>query len=143
MSKRKIKTIAALSFLMILYAAGSVKAQQSATEAEVVKADGNAGELNSARLDFLAVEQQEAKERIFVIARLGRGETARSLNLKRLQAARSYLVEMSGVKSERIVFAEGEKAAGEGRIEFYLGGKLSLVSLAARGKNVRLVCCVD
>lgn len=130
-----------LAFFVCWCGVGSVKAQQPLIS--TVKSDGNAGELNSAGLDYLAVEQQTTNERIFVIARLGRGEAARSLSLQRLQAARSYLVATKGIDKEQVIFAEGEKIAGEGRVEFYLGSKLMLVSLAARGKNVRLVCCID
>lgn len=143
MSERKIKKIIALSFLMMLCAVGAAKAQQTTAAAYIVKSDANAGELNSAQLDYLATEQQTTNERIFVIARLGRSETARALNLQRLKAARSYLVETKGINKEQIVFAEGERVAGEGRLEFYLGSKFMLVSLAPRGENVRLVCCVD
>ena len=120
----------------------SVKAQQTSTEPQIIKGDANAGELNSASLDYLVNEHQSTGERFFVIARLGRGETARLLNQKRLQAARYFLLEMKRLGKEQIVFAEGEPIAGEGRIEFYLGSHLKLVSLAARGKNVSLICCV-
>ena len=120
-----------------------VKAQQTSTEPHIVKGDGNAGELNSASLDYMINEHQSNGERFFVIARLGRGETARLLNQKRLQSARYFLLEMKKLGKEQIVFAEGEPIAGEGRIEFYLGSHLKLVSLAKRGKNVSLICCVD
>ena len=79
----------------------------------------------------------------FVTARLDRGETVRSLSLQRLQAARSYLVATKGVDKEQVIFAEAEKTTGEGRLEFYLGSRLMIVSLAPRGKNVSLVCCLD
>lgn len=138
--QKKIRRAATLLFLLALCAVVGV-AQQSSPEIGIVKGDGNAGELNSAYLDKLTVDQQSTNERIFVIARLGKGETARSLNLNRLKAARSYLVETRGINREQVIFAEGERAAGEGRVEFYLGSELMLVSLAARGKNVSLVCC--
>ena len=120
----------------------SAKAQQTSTEPYIVKGDGNAGELNSASLDYLVNEHQSTGERFFVIARLGRGEKARSLNQKRLQSARYFLLEMKRLGKEQIVFAEGEPIDGEGRIEFYLGSHLKLVSLAERGKSVSLICCV-
>lgn len=119
----------------------SVKAQQSSTEAQIVKADGNAGELNSLYLDVLTNEQRSTNELVFVIARLGRGETARSLSLNRLRSAHLYLVESGRIKREQVILAEGELIAGEGRVEFYLGGRLILVSLAERGRNVSLMCC--
>lgn len=125
----------------LLIVGKSIKAQQSLTEVPIVKGDGNAGELNSARLDFLANEQLSTKERVFIIARLGRGETARSLNLKRLKAAWLYLVKTRGIKKEQIILAEGERVANEGRVEFYLGSKLMIISLAQRGRNISFNCC--
>jgi len=140
--QKEIRKAATLLFLLALCAVTGA-AQQSSIEPYIVKGDGNAGELNSAYLDKLTVDQQSTNERIFVIARLGQSETARSLNINRLQAARSYLVETRGINREQVIFAEGERAAGEGRIEFYLGSELMLVSLAARGRNVSLNCCED
>jgi hypothetical protein len=138
--QKEIRKAATLLFLLASCAVVGV-AQQSSPEIGIVKGDANAGELNSAYLDKLANDQQSTNERVFVIARLGRGETARSLSLNRLKAARSYLVETRGIDKERVIFAEGERVAGEGRLEFYLGSRLMIISLAPRGKNVRLTCC--
>ncbi len=138
--QKKIRKAATLLFLLALCAVVGV-AQQSSPEIGIVKGDANAGELNSLYLDKLANDQQSTNERLFVIARLGRGETARSLNLIRLKAARSYLVETRGIDKEQVILAEGERVTNEGRIEFYLGSRLMLVSLAERGRNVSLVCC--
>jgi hypothetical protein len=99
--------------------------------------------MNSAHLDSLATEQASTQERIFVIARLGRGEISNPLNQLRLQAARAYLVGTRGMDPAKLVFAAGEKVEGEGRVEFYLGSRLTLISLAPRGRNVVLSCCGD
>jgi DNA/RNA endonuclease YhcR with UshA esterase domain len=74
---------------------------------------------------------------------LGRGENSRTLSFRRLESARLYLVEPGRIKRENVVFAEGERVDSDGRVEFYLGSKLILVSLAERGKNVCLTCCDD
>lgn len=104
----------------------------------------SSGELNSLHLDNLAYElRSSVAGRVFVIARLGDGETARWLNLARLEGARFYLVESGRTQKERIVFAEGERVKGEGRVEFYLGSRLYLVSLAGRGKAINFTCCDD
>jgi len=118
----------------------TVRGQQS--DASTVASRGG-GEMNSARLDSLATEQASSQERIFVIARLGRGEGANALNQLRLQAARAYLVGTRGLDPAKIVFAAGEKFEGEGRVEFYLGSRLELISLAPRNRNVVLSCCGD
>lgn len=70
--------------------------------------------MNSAHLDALAVEQASSQERIFVIARLGRGESTNALNRLRLQAARAYLIDTRGLNPESLLFAAGERIEGEG-----------------------------
>ena len=119
----------------------SVTAQESPTETQIIKGDANSCELNSLYLDMLTNEYRANNERVFVIARLGRGETSRALILRRLDVSRMYL--NGRIKNDRILFAEGERVKGEGRVEFYLGSKLFLVSLAERGRNVCLTCCDD
>lgn len=120
-----------------------VIAQQPSTEPQIIKGDANSCEANSSFLDALTNEHRSTNERVFVIARLGRGEANRALSLNRLERARWYLVEPGRIKSENVVFAEGARINGEGRVEFYLGSKLFLVSLAERGMNVCLTCCDD
>jgi hypothetical protein len=118
-------------------------AQTHSSDTIIVESRGS-GELNSLHLDNLVYGLRgSVAERLFVIARLGDGETARRLNLARLEGARFYLVESGRAQKERIVFAEGERVKGEGRVEFYLGSKLYLVSLAGRGKNINFTCCDD
>ena len=121
----------------------SAIAHEPSTEMQIIKGDANSCELNSAYLDYMVMEQRAKGERIFVIARLGQGEVNRSLNHNRLEYARFYLLESGRTQKEKIVFAEGERVNGEGRVEFYLGSRLFLVSLAERGKNVCLTCCDD
>jgi hypothetical protein len=132
-------TICAVLALTCFFIGSNTNAQDVTT----IRGDSNAGELNSAVLDQLVVMHQNSQERIFVIARLGRGETSSALNLQRLQSARDYVVKTRGVDPSQIVFASGERIDGEGRLEFYLGSKMQVISLAPRGKNVTLVCCLD
>lgn len=62
---------------------------------------------------------------LIVIARLGDGERNRELNRRRLHNARTYLSEYVRARApETIITAEGERVAGYGRIELYVGGKL-------------------
>ena len=97
-------------------------------------------EENSAWLDLLMQRVNESKkpERVFVIARLGEGEKSRRLNQRRLHKARTYL--NNRLKSESIVVAEGERASGEGRVEFYVGSELVLVSMVRRGADLCVNC---
>jgi hypothetical protein len=69
-------------------------------------------------------------------------EKSRRLNLGRLYNTRNYLSGKSFDQST-IVFAEGERVNGEGRLEFYLGSRLRLVVLAKRNRMPNLTCCDD
>ncbi|MBD0372564.1 MAG: hypothetical protein ICV60_17100 [Pyrinomonadaceae bacterium] len=130
-------------FVCLLYNSISLMAQTTSSGTITVESLGS-GEINSLHLDNLVFElRRSVAERLFVIARLGDGETFRRLNLARLDGARLYLVESGRIPKERIVFAEGERVKGEGRVEFYLGSRLYLVSLAGRGKNINFTCCGD
>jgi hypothetical protein len=80
-------------------------------------------EHNIVRLEMAS--QQAGTDSLIIIARLGDGERNRNLNWRRLQNARTYLSEYIKVRApETIILAEGERVAGYGRIEIYVGGKL-------------------
>ncbi len=133
-----------LLFILLPYSCiKTVAAQGAQSNTKIVKGDANSCELNSLYLDYLAQDARASLERIFVIARLGKGEKSRDLNRTRLVAARFYLIANRELKKEMIIFAEGDRADKEGRLEFYLGSKLYLVSLVERGKDVCLTCCND
>jgi len=74
-----------------------------------------------------AFEQTNENKVLIVIVRLGDGETSRELIRRRLYNLRQYFFKEYGnlFKSEKkFVFAEGERVAGYGRVEYYLGGEL-------------------
>lgn len=121
----------------------STLAQDASNERHVVRADSSSCEVNGAFLDSLVQDARSGSERIFVIARLGDGESSRPLNRSRLEYSRFYISINKGLKSDKVVFAEGDRVNGEGRLEFYLGSKLYLVSLAKRNRMVCLTCCDD
>jgi hypothetical protein len=116
-------------------------AQPAAGDPYIVPSDSS-GEIASREIDSMAAESRQSGERLFVIVRLGAGEKSRRLNLGRLYNTRTYLSAKSFDQSA-IVFAEGERINGEGRIEFYLGSRLRLVVLAKRNRMPNLTCCED
>jgi hypothetical protein len=122
----------------LLVIGSGVAAAQNTQEPVIVPGDANACETNAVYLDVLINMARESKERVFVIARLGRAETSRYLIHRRLHNARTYLRRLN---PEQIVVAEGERAEGQGRVEFYLGSKLILVGLVARGGDLCVNCC--
>ena len=83
-------------------------------------------------LDHAIIEWQQLKEtRLILIARLGTGERDRKLNRARLAYVEDYL------KSHNVeyVFAEGERVAGLGRFEVYVGGRLAMSIPLMKGSN--------
>jgi hypothetical protein len=58
---------------------------------------------------------------------------------RRLHNVRTYM--LGRIRADRVVFAEGERADGDGRVEFYLGSTLRLVSLSKAGRDLCVTCC--
>ena len=88
--------------------------------------DCNTQETTKAILDFAYIEHQQvsAGETMFIIARLGTGETSRKLNQDRLYALREYLFEYRKLPANRLVTAEGDRVKGPGQVEIYVNGKV-------------------
>ena len=78
-----------LSVLYLTFVPLSRAAQESQRGPMVVEGSA-ACEENIVNLESIVAEAQGANERIFVIARLGRGESSRRLTHRRLHNARSY-----------------------------------------------------
>jgi hypothetical protein len=132
-----------LTLILILLAISpSVSAQSKHAEPCVVPASSGACEVNAASFDSLANILRSNDERLFVVARLGRGESSRDLNRRRLHNVRTYFKEgWPQIDVKRFVFAEGDRAEGEGRVEFYIGSMLMQISLVKRGGDICVDCC--
>jgi hypothetical protein len=115
---------------------------QSTLDQPCIVPSDSSGEISSSEIDRMSMDVRGTRERLFVIARLGTGETSRRLNRARLHNTKQYL-SIKAFDPQTTVFAEGELAKGEGRIEFYLGGRLRLVILAKRNQMPNLTCCED
>jgi hypothetical protein len=104
-------------------------------------------EENAAHFDGLANMMNGNEERLFVIARLGKGEVSLNYNRRRLYNVRIYFKNWENVPNwnidaKRFVFAEGESLkTEEARIEFYLSSKLVIVSLVKRNRDICVDCC--
>ncbi len=145
-----IMNMAFIQFKLILIAAvtcmlawSDTYAQRNLDEPEIVRGDSNSCELNALNLDVLRNMALSEAERIFVIARRGQGERSNLINRRRLQSVREQLIQIRGIPSERIVFAEGDPSSGVGQVEFYVGSKLIFVSLAGDRGELCLSCCGD
>lgn len=90
----------------------------------------------AALVDNQLVEWQSNQETYLIfIARLGKEETASNLSRYRLKDVRDYLKRDPTIK---YVTAQGSRVEGLGRIEIYVGGKLSTVIPVK--KNDKHVC---
>ena len=130
------------SIFLVLIVAVPINAQSKATEPYVVPGNIGACEVNAATFDNFANILRSTDERLFVVARLGKGESSRELNRRRLHNVRNYFKEgWPNIDAKRFVFAEGDRVEGEGRVEFYIGSILMQISLVKRGKDICVDCC--
>lgn len=137
--------IAKLTFILFIFASTllaaseSIFGQRSADEPEIIASrnSGN-GEVTNVYIGMIIGESKSSKERLFVIARLGKGEKLRRINRGRLVKAQNHLQRIT--LDLPPIYAEGERVKGEGRVEFYLGSRLKLVVLAERNKMPLFTC---
>jgi hypothetical protein len=107
-------------------------------EVEIVPATARGCQRNTINVANLQASVQTTKEKAFVIAHLGTGETNPRLNRRRLNDVKT---EFGLGDSPKIVFAEGARVHGLGRIDFYLGSELMSVTLLARNGDFCATCC--
>ncbi len=102
-------------------------------------------EMNSLYMDMLSntlSEHTKNDKVLIIIARLGKGETPRTINGRRLHNALQYLIDKTKIAGEKIVLAEGSQLEnGFGRLEFYLNGKIVGSLLIRKNKDFCVDCC--
>jgi len=131
-----------LLFLITMFLATSSFSQEKNEEPIISEANAAACEGNSLYFDVISNEVVKSKERIFIIFRAGKVETE-IVNAKRLNYVKEFLQNIKGWRTFDTVYARGEKTNGEGKIEFYIGGKLSLIVISPKNKTPCLDCCED
>ncbi len=104
-----------------------------------ITVDADSHETWTTEISYLS-QSIGADEPVILIARLGNREASGSLSRRRLQVARMYLHVGRGrepqLREENIVTAEGERVRGAGRIEAYVRGKLFMVCVFKRNRNL-------
>ncbi len=118
------------------------EAQEKTEPTHIVQATAGACELNSLHFDKISNIVNQEKERVFAIFRAGRGETE-TVNAKRLAYVKTFLKERKSWTRYDVVYARGEKTDEEGKIEFYIGGRLYLIIMSPKNKTPCLDCCED
>jgi hypothetical protein len=134
-----MKPILLLAILLLFGAAlYGRQPQVQLAEVEIVPATARGCQQNTINIANLQALVQTTKDRAFVIAHLGTGETNRGLNRRRLHDVKTQF----GLgNSPKLILAEGARVPGRGRIEFYLGSELMSVSLLARNGDFCATCC--
>jgi hypothetical protein len=127
-----------LLICFFLVAANRVVAQKPVM---TVESNPSACEVNAAAFDNLANDLRSNNEHIFIIARLGNGEWSRAVNRRRLSNVRTYFVTNWKIDPARFTFAVGSRVDGEGRVEFYIGSTLWLISYVKPGRDICVDCC--
>lgn len=128
--------------LLVNISASLFFAQEKKEEPIISPIDNSSCEHNSLYFDVIWNEVRKSKERIFIIFRAGKGETE-TVNAKRLNYVKEFLQNSKGWKDFDTVYALGEKTNEEGKIEFYIGGKLFLIVPSPKNKTPCLDCCGD
>ena len=131
----KLLTVALVCCCLVT---GYISAQNPAAAKPII-VDAAYNEDSKANIALLAQSINEG-EGVILIARLGNGESSRSLSRRRLQIVRDYLPVNPGlnrqpISDENIVTAYGERVRGKGRIEAYVRGRLFMVFVFMRNKN--------
>jgi hypothetical protein len=130
-----------LVLLVITLVSNTNSLAQDNQDEPFIALSGASGEETIAHLERIVRDFKSGAERLFIISRLGTNEYPRKTNF-RLLNTQQHLSAM-GIDSEKVIFAEGERVKGEGRIEFYLGSHLRLVILAKHNQMPNLTCCPD
>ena len=120
----------------------TLNAQNNSDEPFIARSDAS-GEETIRELEKIAHDSVNSGERLFVIARPGKTESSNRISLARLSYTKAILFQARRFPFQSPVFAEGERVNGQGRIEFYLGSNLRLVTLAKRNRIPNLTCCPD
>lgn len=131
-----------VGLILSLSQAGVLAQDQTSRPKHVVKMEsGGVCELNNLYIDLLIGEAKKSKERIFIISRLSKSERYR-LNWRRLGKAHFFLTDGKDIPPSQILTAVSSRTTEKnGRLEFYLGSQLFLLSEAEQGKDVCLNCC--
>jgi hypothetical protein len=140
-TKYSVIFLAKIIFLVVTIAIsqGQAFAQEITYEPEIIPANTTRCQRNTINIFGMGSSLYRETKKIFVIARLGDGETSTHLNRRRLDDVKTEFG--NHWNPDKIILAEGEKVKGLGRVEFYREADLSFVSLIPRNGDICSLCC--
>lgn len=115
--------------------------QEKKENPDIVPDTSGACEHNPASLSLIASQAKEQGERIFAIFRVGKNETEKVNAARLIYVKKVYLQSWAKYYKLNVIYARGEKTDSDGQIEYYVGGKLSLVVISPKNKTPCLDCC--
>lgn len=86
-------------------------------------------------------EQHLSRKFLILIARLGIGESRRSLNERRLHNVSFKLSNDYAISKEKIILTQGTPIKGLGRVEIYLNGEMVGALLVSKNRDICVSCC--
>lgn len=135
-----MKLMGLIQLICIVSIVVGMQGQSLDPKFRVASDEDGACELNNRHVDSLVKSLQEGNERVFIISRRNVKERA-LVDSARISSAVSVLKVSKQVNTNRIVTGVGIPTSSNGRLEFYLGSELFLVSYAKRNKQICLTCC--
>jgi hypothetical protein len=129
-----------ITWLTLFYGATANVPAQTVSSLEMQVNSPNQCESNISRI-FAAHIEAGKDNLIIIIARLGDGERSRDLNYRRLHNFQTFLAKVHGHDPNTMITAEGKRAAGRGRLEVYIKGKLWDVLGLGRGEDLYVGAC--
>jgi len=117
---------------------GSGQDQASIIMLESANCEVDESNFNVVRVD--ALKSLGENSFLIAIARFGSTDKAQALNRQRLSATKEWMSN-AAFPINKLVLAEGERVNGNGRVEFYIGGKLTHVILPKPNMGLCTECC--
>ncbi len=141
--RKKIQRLFLAATTLVLFASILIAQENSKPRLWIPEKPENS-ETNYSYLQHLLTSIQKEPNPngvIILIARLGKDETRRELNRRRLYNV-SFLYKVTfGIPAEKIVVAQGEKVDGYGRVEIYWNGEMIGALPVFKNKDIYVDCC--
>ncbi len=134
-----LATTALVLFASVLLAQENTKPRRWGIPEKPTNSETNASLMEQVRA--LMQEEPNPDGVIILVARLGKGETKRELNRRRLyNVSFRYKVSL-GIPAEKVVSAVGERVDDYGRVEIYWNGEMIGALPVFKNKDIYVDCC--
>jgi hypothetical protein len=135
--KQKMKVLALVIWVLLLF---QITLAQTKQEVETpYNCDAMLAIFDNAAV--VASSDSNKDSFVIIVAYLGCGEKSRAYNQQRLKALEFHLTKYRGISKERLILTEGRRRNGLGKVEFYIGGKLSDELFLVKRGHICTSCC--